>query len=587
MPATAPPRPPASTPDASDEWANRCERIRSFVREPETPPLWLLVAAEIATRRLRLPEDRDPFNVNRTQYGGTAMVRAHLYRLVLPEINSFHKLAVQFQAKPILADWFGFDDSPNHDTLRVAWQERLNEQGRHVLEEYAAAIRRDMADTHHPAATRLLQEGDQPRKLERPKGATQAQKENALDWLRDHVFGDLADFGRADNAKYEDRLFLDILGWLSANQEFAEKGVGMFADTLNDGEACHPETLRYVLRNQDLDDVKERMNRAIDVVIDAATERGMLDRPAMLAIDSTEIPFYRSGNTPPPDEVKGVKGKPHSHIYEFMTISAEVAGRSVVLGFEPVQKGDDNARIAMKLIERARELVPVKAVLWDRWFHNIQLIRYCKENGIPYLGRAKKTSRVERLVEEKFERGKVAQKVTYTMQHESKREYDTTLIAVPHDEFYNMVDKEPEEEQVELGAFAFKESKDGDLGAFGTGTTGEADDPRAPENIRWLFLTTNIDMEIGEVDAWAEQYRRRWAIETQYRLIKHDFLAKTSSTDYTIRNYYFGFALLMYNCWRLYNVIVDLFWDGELLELERPRVPAALFGLAFPSREYG
>ena len=46
-------------------------------------------------------------------------------------------------------------------------------------------------------------------------------------------------------------------------------------------------------------------------------------------------------------------------------------------------------------------------------------------------------------------------------------------------------------------------------------------------------------------------YSRRWQIENGYKSIKNDFLAKTSSNDYRVRLFYFVFAVLLYNIWRL------------------------------------
>ncbi len=53
-----------------------------------------------------------------------------------------------------------------------------------------------------------------------------------------------------------------------------------------------------------------------------------------------------------------------------------------------------------------------------------------------------------------------------------------------------------------------------------------------------------------------KRYASRWWIEAEYRSIKQAFLAKTSSTDHTLRLYYFVFGILMYNVWRLTDVLL-------------------------------
>jgi len=52
----------------------------------------------------------------------------------------------------------------------------------------------------------------------------------------------------------------------------------------------------------------------------------------------------------------------------------------------------------------------------------------------------------------------------------------------------------------------------------------------------------------------ADQFRSRWGIETSYRKLKEDFLAKSRSTRYYIRLHVFYFAVLWYNMWLAANV---------------------------------
>ena len=51
------------------------------------------------------------------------------------------------------------------------------------------------------------------------------------------------------------------------------------------------------------------------------------------------------------------------------------------------------------------------------------------------------------------------------------------------------------------------------------------------------------------------RYRRRWGIENSYKTIK-EFLARTTSKTYVVRLFYFVFAVLLYNCWLLVDVLV-------------------------------
>jgi IS4 transposase len=62
-------------------------------------------------------------------------------------------------------------------------------------------------------------------------------------------------------------------------------------------------------------------------------------------------------------------------------------------------------------------------------------------------------------------------------------------------------------------------------------------------------------MADGAAESVGEDYRSRWGIETGFRVIKEDFLAKSRSTTATMRTWYFNFAAHLYNLWVTANVV--------------------------------
>ncbi len=52
--------------------------------------------------------------------------------------------------------------------------------------------------------------------------------------------------------------------------------------------------------------------------------------------------------------------------------------------------------------------------------------------------------------------------------------------------------------------------------------------------------------------------------DNEYKSIKNDFLAKTSSKDYRVRLFYFAFAVLLYNIWRLTDFLLKAGVDCEM-----------------------
>jgi len=71
-----------------------------------------------------------------------------------------------------------------------------------------------------------------------------------------------------------------------------------------------------------------------------------------------------------------------------------------------------------------------------------------------------------------------------------------------------------------------------------------------------VWFVTNLDVESETIKAYAAAFRRRWGIETSYRQIG-DFLPRTSSPMFSVRLFYFLFAVALYNLWVLANVLIS------------------------------
>ncbi len=78
------------------------------------------------------------------------------------------------------------------------------------------------------------------------------------------------------------------------------------------------------------------------------------------------------------------------------------------------------------------------------------------------------------------------------------------------------------------------------------------------------MFATNLRVGPDEAATVCERYSDRWQIENEYKSIKNDFLAKTSSKDYRVRLFYFVFAVLLHNIWRLTSLLLKAEVEGEM-----------------------
>ncbi len=87
-------------------------------------------------------------------------------------------------------------------------------------------------------------------------------------------------------------------------------------------------------------------------------------------------------------------------------------------------------------------------------------------------------------------------------------------------------------------------------------------------------FATNLDIEEKNAFDLFTQYRKRWGIETSYR-VKNDFRVKTTSKNYVIRLFYFLLSVCLYNLWVLANIMVGIPF-GRLFK--KPKISAKIFG---------
>lgn len=96
--------------------------------------------------------------------------------------------------------------------------------------------------------------------------------------------------------------------------------------------------------------------------------------------------------------------------------------------------------------------------------------------------------------------------------------------------------------------------------------------PSNEETGKYAILLTNADVPVERASGLKEQYNGRWMIEIEYRTITQNFLPTTTSSDYRVRLFYFVAAVLMYNIWRLTNLLLRKMFDTHLGE--KPPIPA-------------
>ena len=226
-------------------------------------------------------------------------------------------------------------------------------------------------------------------------------------------------------------------------------------------------------------------------IIQEMKKKGALSKPLILAIDWHDIMYY--GDPKAEGIVGAVRKNGSNHAYRFATASVLFNRQRLTLAATPML---DRCILwhVKRLLTCVFELgLSIKLLLFDRGYYSASLIRHLDDAGIRYIMHIPW-------------RGK-------PLKARVDRMYTTTTH------------KRTGIEQAAFRLVTLRQK--GKLLVFATNTSFK------PRRLRKTF-------------------RKRWGIETSYRMIGM-FLPKTTSKVYRLRVLYFFLAVVLYNLWVLRN----------------------------------
>jgi len=314
--------------------------------------------------------------------------------------------------------------------------------------------------------------------------------------------------------KYTREDFLEILSRIAFDQEFANTGGKTLqldreeqVDITSTARNSLAKSLLYHLRNISTDAIDGQFDGVRDRLFEVLRSQRRLPTVVDVAIDLHEWRFYGSADT---DHV--ITTYPDlgtNRAFCFATLCIVAPRTRFTLDVLPMDaNGFREKREAVRsLLETAREYVSIRHVYLDRGFYQIHVVSVLEQLGVDYIVRA----RPSKGMKSRLSAGAETVVDDYTMQRKRPptASVDVTVFAVPH--------RSSDDEHV--------------------------------------WFVTSLDVDASTAKAYAAAFRRRWGIETSYRQIG-DFLPRTSSPTFSVRLFYFLFAVSLYNLWVLANVLV-------------------------------
>lgn len=453
--------------------------------------------------------------------------RAMVLAFIFLEItgDSYATFTRRLTRQPEVATLLGFSRVPDESAFSRAWRNRFDDAVQEYVQTAAHFVVKEVHDFDIPAPevrpkAEIVDEPSVEEGSAKEESFSQDEIVQTTRLARDHAFG-YFESDRAANASYEDTRFFELQTFMGMVRCGTAQGAARFQYRRGSEYGPHGDTHLRAVKQFDPKELVEGFNETTDRMLSVIASEASFRRPVTAAIDITTVPYY--GDVEEMPMVSGTKDG-EGRAFKFATLSIVGWNIPLVLAVEPVRESsawDENPpnrihRVVRRLVTRAKEHVPIETVLCDREFDSMRVFQTLSNLDVNYLIPKRITSTEREVIERMVE--------------------DDQEVAV-----------ESASVHVEAGSHPMRFLYVPSTSSEGT-----------------TVFATNLRVGPDEAETFCRRYSRRWQIENEYKSIKGDFLAKTSSKDYRVRLFYFVFAVLLYNVWRLTDFLLKAGVAGEM-----------------------
>jgi len=440
------------------------------------------------------------------------MVRLFLYHEITAE--SYQSLSEY----PELATTLGLEKPPDPSVLSRTWRNRFDEETQEFIETAAHFLVKEVHDRDDLMApvvrpkSDVTPADDEQEDQERPGEFSDEEIRRTTRLAHEHTFGAF-ESDRAENASYDDSQFFELQTFLGMTGCGTAQGAARF-QYREQGETPHGDTHLRTVKQFSPQELVEGVDQAVSQITSTITSEAAFRRPVTVAIDITTVPYY--GDVEGMEMVSGVEAE-DERAFKFATLSVVGYNVPLILAVEPVRESspwDENPsnemhHIVRRLVRRASQHVPIETVLCDREFDSKDVFQTLSNLDVNYLIPTRRGPTEEEILEKMTARG--------------------------------------EDVAVERARIEVESGSHGCRFLYVPSSSGEGT----------AVFVTNVDVGPDAAVSFCRRYSRRWQIEAEYKSLKNDFLGKTSSKDYRVRLFYFVFAVLLYNIWRMTSFLLQ------------------------------
>lgn len=333
---------------------------------------------------------------------------------------------------------------------------------------------------------------------------------------RDNINSQLK-LDKTKDIKYTEEQYLSEISFLSLFNCCAEDG----SQTMNfiDDVPCGDALLQQ-LKKLGFNNVERQFSKLFEKQFYKMFPKAKKGKKykAEVLIDAHEQETY-SKEKRKSNNIRGGKHKNGTNFFfKYLTMMIMIKDKIITLGVMFYLRDENQAKLVDKLIKIAKKFVKINVVLLDRGFRDVTILNNLEYRNAPVLMPCVKDEKAEKCFEEL---GKKDFKVTkFWMTNTKKEVADVKLLMI-----------------------------------------------RLNNGKEIGFYTTLSGTWFHNADYYLDLYKKRWNIETGYRL-QNMFLPKTTSINKVIRFFYFCYACAMHNLWLIIKLTMDVGKQFTVLKMK-------------------
>ena len=355
--------------------------------------------------------------------------------------------------------------------------------------------------------------GPRPETLKREKSKRKISDkafQYTLDLMSQHL-----SFEAAPNRSYTPKEINMCLLYMCLNEEYAEGGMSALSSEIElPNRVPTGRTVRNRLQTQNAREILAEVTQANDALLYKLRQFGVFRRRVTVAIDFTRNLFY-GDHEHTPRVLGGKYEKGTCYGYKYASIHVVEAGKRLTICTLPIDEFSEKVDVVEKLLSEAKVRgIHIGYVLLDREFFTEAVIQLLKSLHLKFIMPAVKNDKVKDAIRRYHNKEAPAVQRGFPLGKET----------------FTLVVYEKTKEQLQEAS-------------------GIVD--------RYFVFATNLSEPKARClySFIPQEYKRRWGIETGYR-VQDDAEAMTTSTNYAYRLLLHLCSVLVYNIWQYANLLL-------------------------------